>query len=61
MTTLNLGRMLHGQEPDQRCATGTFCCAGFDGENLWNKTLEPPSSPWWGFRFTAAMSIRQRF
>jgi polysaccharide export outer membrane protein len=62
MTTLNLGRMLHGQEPDQPVRDRDILFVpDSTAKNLWNKTLESAIQSVVGVSIYAAMVYSQRF
>ena len=62
MTTLNLGRMIHGQEPDQPVRDRDILFVpDSTAKNLWNKTLESAIQSVVGVSIYAAMVYSQRF
>jgi polysaccharide export outer membrane protein len=62
LTTLNLGRMLHGQEPDQPVRDRDILFVpDSTAKNLWNKTLESAIQSVVGVSIYAAMVYSQRF
>ena len=62
LTTLNLGRMLHGQEPDQPIRDRDILFVpDSTAKNLWNKTLESAIQSVVGVSIYAAMVYSQRF
>jgi polysaccharide export outer membrane protein len=62
LTTLNLGRMLHGQEPDQPIHDRDILFVpDSTAKNLWNKTLESAIQSVVGVSIYAAMVYSQRF
>ena len=62
MTKLNLGRMIHGQEPDQPVRDRDILFVpDSTAKNLWNKTLESAIQSVVGVSIYAAMVYSQRF
>jgi polysaccharide export outer membrane protein len=62
LTTLNLGKMLHGQEPDQPIRDRDILFVpDSTAKNLWNKTLESAIQSVVGVSIYAAMVYSQRF
>jgi polysaccharide export outer membrane protein len=62
LTTLNLGKMLHGQEPDQPVRDRDILFVpDSTAKNLWNKTLESAIQSVVGVSIYAAMVYSQRF
>jgi polysaccharide export outer membrane protein len=62
LTTLNLGRMLHGLEPDQPIRDRDILFVpDSTAKNLWNKTLESAIQSVVGVSIYAAMVYSQRF
>lgn len=62
MTKLNLGRMIHGQEPDQPVRDRDILFVpDSTAKNLWNKTLESAIQSVAGVSIYAAMVYSQRF
>jgi polysaccharide biosynthesis/export protein len=61
-TTLNLGKMIHGQEPDQPVRDRDILFVpDSTAKNLWNKTLESAIQSVVGVSIYAAMVYSQRF
>jgi len=61
-TTLNLGKMIHGQEPDQPVRDRDILfIPDSTAKNLWNKTLESAIQSVVGVSIYAAMVYSQRF
>jgi len=62
LTTLNLGKMIHGQEPDQPVRDRDILFVpDSTAKNLWNKTLESAIQSVVGVSIYAAMVYSQRF
>lgn len=62
LTTLNLGKMIHGQEPDQPIRDRDILFVpDSTAKNLWNKTLESAIQSVVGVSIYAAMVYSQRF
>jgi polysaccharide export outer membrane protein len=62
LTTLNLGKMIHGQEPDQPIHDRDILFVpDSTAKNLWNKTLESAIQSVVGVSIYAAMVYSQRF
>jgi polysaccharide export outer membrane protein len=62
LTRLNLGRMIHGQEPDQPVRDRDILFVpDSTAKNLWNKTLESAIQSVVGVSIYAAMVYSQRF
>jgi polysaccharide export outer membrane protein len=62
LTTLNLGKMMHGQEPDQQVRDRDILFVpDSTAKNLWNKTLESAIQSVVGVSIYAAMVYSQRF
>jgi polysaccharide export outer membrane protein len=60
--TLNLGKMIHGQEPDQQLLDRDILFVpDSTAKNLWNKTLESAIQSVVGVSIYAAMVYSQRF